>query len=218
VVFKVKRFDVLYLHGWILWSAWSILGLMQLISIRYIKPYHLCMSSFKNCGLWLHVISGVLILIMTVTMCLLAFNFYSWHLRFNQSIHSAIGFIVLISSGLLTILGFLAWGNLAYAKGEHPSKFWIWSDKWFQATWLHKILAYVLLILSQIAIFLGVLKYNERTQDHRLGTANIVVFFSIWIALEINHQIKSRQKIELGGNLMRKNSSEKSVRSKVISL
>jgi hypothetical protein len=124
----------------------------------------------------------------------------------------------LISSGLLTILGFLAWGNLAYAKGEHPSKFWVWSDKLFQATWLHKILGYVLLILSQIAIFLGVLKYNERTQDHRLGTANIVVFFSVWIALEINHQIKSRQKIELGGNLLRKNSSEKNVRSKVISM
>ncbi len=40
---------------------------------------------------------------------------------------------------------------------------------------------------AQVSILLGVIRYNERTGNHSLGTANIVVFLVIWIALEINH-------------------------------
>ena len=41
------------------------------------------------------------------------------------------------------------------------------------------------------------MKYNERTNENRLGTANIAVFFSVWICLEIIHQVKSRSKVSL---------------------
>ena len=130
-------------------------------------------------------------------MSMLAFNFYAWHLRFNESIHSAIGFVVLISICAITLLGFLEWGTLAYGRGTNPSKFWSFSTK---ASFFHKLLGYLTLALAQASILLGVIRYNDRSHDHTLGTSNIVVFFVMWAALEINHQVKSRQRVELSGS------------------
>jgi hypothetical protein len=183
-VFKIKRFDMLYLHGWLLWSAWGILGMIQLVSVRYLKPYNLCLTRLKNFGLWLHIVSGLLILLTTLTMSMLAFRYYDWSLRIGLNLHSLLGFLVLISVGLVSILGFLSWGTLAYGKAERPP--WLWRHTGF-TQWMHKYMGYALLGFAQITIFMGVLKYNERSNDHRLGTANIVVFFVLWAAMEINH-------------------------------
>jgi len=157
----------------------------------------MCITRVKNFGMWLHVASGIVILIITITMSMLAFNFYAWHLRFNESIHSAIGFVVLISICAITLLGFLAWGTLAYGRGTNPSKFWSFTTK---ASFFHKLLGYLTLALAQASILLGVIRYNDRSHDHTLGTSNIVVFFVIWAVLEINHQVKSRQRVELSGS------------------
>ena len=154
----------------------------------------MCITTVKNFGMWLHVASGIVILIITITMSMLAFNFYAWHLRFNESIHSVLGFIVLIAICVITLLGFLAWGTMAYGRGTNPSSFWSFTTK---ASFLHKLLGYLTLALAQASILLGVIRYNDRTHDHTLGTSNIVVFFVIWGALEINHQVKSRQRVEL---------------------
>jgi hypothetical protein len=27
-IFKIKRFDILYVHGWLLWVSWSVLGMI----------------------------------------------------------------------------------------------------------------------------------------------------------------------------------------------
>jgi hypothetical protein len=158
----------------------------------------MCITKVKNFGMWLHVASGIVILIITITMSMLAFNFYAWHLRFNESIHSALGFIVLISICLITLLGFCAWGTMAYGRGTNPSRFWSFTTK---ASFFHKLLGYLTLALAQASILLGVIRYNDRSHDHRLGTSNIVVFFVIWAALEVNHQIKSRQRVELSGGV-----------------
>jgi hypothetical protein len=61
-------------------------------------------------------------------------------------------------------------------------------------------LGYLTLALAQASILLGVIRYNDRSHDHTLGTSNIVVFFVIWAVLEINHQVKSRQRVELSGS------------------
>jgi hypothetical protein len=50
-----------------------------------------------------------------------------------------------------------------------------------------------------------VIRYNQRTGDHTLGTANIVVFLVIWAGLETNHQYRIRKGIEIraaGENLL----------------
>lgn len=159
--------------------------MIQLISLRYMKPYNMCISArIKNFGMWLHVASGMTILVITITMCMLAFQFYAWRLRFNESVHSIIGFVILLATILIALFGFLAWGTLAYGRGANPSPFWKLTAK---AGLLHKLLGYLTLALAQASILLGVMRYNERTRDHTLGTSNIVVFFVIWGALEINH-------------------------------
>ena len=169
--------------------------MIQLISLRYMKPYNVCVTTgIKNFGMWLHVASGIIILIITVTMSLLAFQFYAWKLRFNESIHSAIGFVILIAIFVITVFGFLAWATLAYGKGTDPSPFWKFTN---QAAFIHRWLSYLTLALAQATIFLGVLRYNARTLDHTLGTANIVVFFVVWAFLELIHQFKLRRKVTL---------------------
>ena len=155
----------------------------------------MCLTSrIKNFGMWLHVVSGIIILIITITMCMLAFQFYAWRLRFNESVHSITGFVILLAIFLITLLGFLAWASLAYGRGTNPNPIWKLTSK---ASFLHKFLGYLTLALAQVSILLGVMRYNERTRDHSLGTSNIVVFFVIWGLLEINHQVKSREKVAL---------------------
>ena len=55
-----------------------------------------------------------------------------------------------------------------------------------------------------MAILLGVIRYNQRTRDHTLGTANIVIFIVCWAALEMNHQYRVRKGItaKVGENLL----------------
>jgi hypothetical protein len=48
-----------FIHGWMLWIAWGILGFVQIATNRYFKPY------FKICN-WLHIISGIAIFMITV--------------------------------------------------------------------------------------------------------------------------------------------------------
>jgi hypothetical protein len=52
-------------HGWLMWTSWGILGLVQLLSNRYLKAFWLI-------NRWIHTISGLAILILTLTYGLLA--------------------------------------------------------------------------------------------------------------------------------------------------
>ncbi len=55
--------------------------------------------------MWLHVANGCFIGIVTVSMVALAYKHYEWAMRDN--IHSTIGLIATIASGLVIIGGFM---------------------------------------------------------------------------------------------------------------
>jgi hypothetical protein len=74
--------------------------------------------------MWLHIISGTIIAIITVVMSLLAIQYFSWRLLWGESLHSAIGLVVLIVTILVTIIGYLAWGASFYPKKIHGGGFW----------------------------------------------------------------------------------------------
>ena len=179
--------DILYLHGWILWASWGVLGMIQIVSLRYLPSYNICCTkTIKNFNMLLHLSSGVLILIATLTMSLLALEYYDWTLRWNQSLHSAFGLGIMFATIFVTLLGFIAWLGSLYGGRRCPNQHKI-------TRVLHKYIGYILVAFSQVAIILGVIKYNERTGNFTLGAINIAAFFSLWAFLEVVHQLKLRR-------------------------
>ena len=101
---------LLYYHGWLMWTAWALLGYLQIVSNRYLK-------SFWWLHMWIHRISGTLILILSYAMILAVANFYYWIPCFCGEIHFILGFIVLsfmtaiVLGGVFTksMMGRLQW-------------------------------------------------------------------------------------------------------------
>lgn len=86
-------------HGWLMWAAWGILGLLQIVTNRYLKV-------FWKFNKLLHVFSGVTIFIITMTMGLLAMKKGNWLIEISW--HTIMGFGILVAVGLIMIGGFLS--------------------------------------------------------------------------------------------------------------
>jgi hypothetical protein len=59
-----------------MWTAWGILGLVQLATNRYLKA-----GSGWRYSMWIHRISGSLTLVITLTMALLALKHADWEVE-----------------------------------------------------------------------------------------------------------------------------------------
>jgi hypothetical protein len=53
------------IHGWLLWAAWGIFGLVQISTTRYLKAQW-------RYGMWIHGISGITIMMLTIVLGLMA--------------------------------------------------------------------------------------------------------------------------------------------------
>lgn len=91
-------FSIYLKHGWLMWAAWGILGLIQLASNRYLKM-------FWRVNRAIHIFSGTSIFIITMTMGLLAMKRGDW--KIEKMWHSIMGFIILCMVGLLCIGGLI---------------------------------------------------------------------------------------------------------------
>ncbi len=85
-------------HGFLMWTSWGLLGLFQLITNRYMKV-------FWKFNRLLHALSGILMLIITLTMGILGIQH-----SYNQILvgwHYIMGFIVLCLVSLIVIGGIM---------------------------------------------------------------------------------------------------------------
>ena len=119
-------------HGWCLWWAWSLFGLVQIGSNRWFKGV-----AWKQ-AMWIHRVSGAVILAITVYYALKAWQTLGWKVLPNA--HSVFVFPTLFS------VGFVALGGIAsrtMLRGQ------IWNTR---AALLvksaHRIFAYLLLLVS----------------------------------------------------------------------
>jgi len=120
------------LHGWIMWGAWAILGLLQVASLRYLsesKVFSLCNKRVKNFSMWLHAFNGLIILAATIWMSIVALKYYSMEWRWKQELHSSFGFTVLFATSFIVFIGFLAWYSMLY-KGWLASYIRVLRIKW----------------------------------------------------------------------------------------
>ena len=72
------------------------------------------MKPFPKINLWLHIVNGIIITALTFAMSLLAFKYYMWETR--PYLHSILGFIVLVNTGLVSLFGFTSWRMMLTVK------------------------------------------------------------------------------------------------------
>lgn len=63
-------------HGFLMWGAWGVLGLVQLLTNRYLKG-----GNGWRYTMWVHRISGTLTLLITLVMALLALKEAGWEVE-----------------------------------------------------------------------------------------------------------------------------------------
>ena len=90
-----SNFDFYKFHGFMMWAAWGIFGLVQLASNRYLKVYW-------RLSMWIHRISGLIILLITLTLSFLALSKAGWEVEIG--VHQIMG-VIILSLVLLIVLG-----------------------------------------------------------------------------------------------------------------
>jgi hypothetical protein len=97
------------IHGWVLWAAWSILGLVQLVTIRYSRMLSICERKVSyNMKIALHLVNGLAILILTIVMSVEVIKYFDGMLH-TYNLHSSMGLAVLFSTCGIVVLGFVVW-------------------------------------------------------------------------------------------------------------
>ena len=95
-------------HGYVLWFIWTIFGMIQLMTNRYMKSY------WKH-NIWIHRMSGTTILVTT-----LIYAFYGyWKLKFvKDDVHAPMGLTVLFIVTPVAFTGIYARKSLAFGKTD----------------------------------------------------------------------------------------------------
>ena len=156
-------------HGWLLWIAWGPLALLQIFSGRYVRMYW-------KVNMWTHIVSGVLILILTSVYTFLAFSYFKWKIR--PTWHDWLGTIDLILIFILDGQG------LALRLLQNRLK---WRTPWILNLRItHQVLSYVMILVSQAAILTGGLSMVKLGifVAKPLIIAYLAVFFVFWFFCE----------------------------------
>ena len=93
-------------HGYVLWAVWTFFGIVQLVTHRYMK------SHWKH-NLWVHRLSGTVILVTTWIYALVGYT----KLKFvKDDVHAPLGLTVLFIVTPMVLTGIMARKSLLNAK------------------------------------------------------------------------------------------------------
>lgn len=113
-IIVIPQSKELLAHGWVLWVAWGVLSILQLISIRYRSTATLFAGFMKRWSLIFHIVNGTIVTIATIIMSIMVFKHFEWQSRWNMSNHATFGIIMLAGTVTLAFLGYLTWGTMLY--------------------------------------------------------------------------------------------------------
>ena len=129
--------------------------------------------------MFLHAVNGFIIMIITIVLSKLAKEEYGDDME--DTVHGQLGAAVMIITIVITAGGVLAWASSFFGS----SKFW-GVFRLLKVKEGHKILGWMLLVISQVSTLLGVIQYNSYLDsDPTLGAVNLGVFLFIWGLIEI---------------------------------
>ena len=91
-----KSKSIAIAHGYLLWVAWGVLGYVQIASSRYLKV-------FWRSYMWIHRITGFIILIITIVLSIFGIKICTWKL--NRTPHDILGLAVFFIMTFVTLFG-----------------------------------------------------------------------------------------------------------------
>ena len=165
-----------------MWSMWTLVGLTQIITGRYLK------HAYKWRQL-IHSMTGTLLLITTLSAWIIVLKLANWKLLLKD-FHTITGNITMLA-GILVCLGGLFAGSLRiFAKMEWKTSLLLLFGK------IHKIFGYSIVVLSQITVSSGI-QYNLEFEGQLklskvLISCNVIGFILVISIFEFLHQIKLR--------------------------
>ena len=169
-------------HGLTMWISWSVLGLLQLASARYLKAQY---SWYKT----VHAIIGILLCLTIIMSFFVILGAEQWEFMLDE-LHTIVGNITIWTGVLLTLGGITAesirrWANMNWKTNIVTSlgKF-------------HGYFGYLVLLLSQVAVNSGLKMFFTDRGDPSKGMTlmiiNIVVYVVVLGTLEVIHQLTLR--------------------------
>lgn len=163
-------------HGLMMWLAWTLCGVTQLVSARYMGTHYVGRVR-------LHMTSGAFMCMLTLLAALFAWSNSNFELKINY--HSITGLIVVVQMPFAFVIAFGAYST-RYGFGEWNVKFVeMLSD-------IHKYHGYTLIGISQVAVCMGLAFYliNLGKTFAAIGfiVANLALFGAVIAWLEVNLQ------------------------------
>ena len=129
------------IHGFSLWSAWCIFGMIQIMSNRYFKHHW-------RYNMWIHRISGSVILLTTLIYA--SYALYKFD-RF-EAFHVELGIYTLVGVSVPVFSGILARSRLTRADSN--------SKCLRNCKNAHKVFGYLILILGNTTVTFGIYDYT----------------------------------------------------------
>jgi len=181
---ELRRVDEYEQHGWWMWSAWYVVGLLLLVTKRYAK---------KTWSLshYLHAILGYFTLLVTIVW---ASKVIEW--RFDTP-HYILGTITLF----VTIVGALSGSyTAATMKIYNGDKDWAEKERIERIAKIHRMAGYFMLFIGNLTIMSGCFHYfgDVLKGDKRkiLGAVSMISFCFLVILFETIYRL--RNKFSLG--------------------
>lgn len=158
------------IHGYALWAVWTFFGLFQITTNRYLKHHW-------STNMWMHRVSGTVLLVTTLLYGLTAII----KLKFiKDDVHAPMGVAVTALILFIVISGVIA--RVKLVKAEQGQQ------KMLCYKLAHKVLAYSMLVVTQITIFFGIYSYST---NHGFSTIlnylSLAMFVGIFAGLEVWH-------------------------------
>lgn len=163
-------------HGLMMWGSWTILGMVQIITNRYMKHH------FKYRQL-IHGISGFCMLLLTLLSYIIVFKMNDWHIVFNYA-HA-------IVANPTVFVGIVVFIGGALAKMRRDKELPWQTDKILQMVKIHRGFGYFIIFFSQVTMSLGInckwIDGGMMGMVYGVALANLALFFTVLFTFEIFH-------------------------------
>ena len=185
-----KRGSSWLIHGIMMWTAWFLLGFVQIGSGRWFARYW---KQATN----IHAISGSIITGITLYFGIDAFMKIG---TVENSLHNLAGFILTCAVIIISLTGSIAL-KIRQVK---------WNSTLVKRSRVvHKILGYIAFFTSTLVLSTGISKFATKFRDlensegivYLIG--HILIMLGIYVALEVNYRLLMSNKVKLKQDLPR---------------
>ena len=172
-------------HGWWMWGAWTLAGLLLVITKRYAKKYWTFMH-------YAHALLGYFVLAVTI---IFAMKLVHWHTF--ETIHNAFGTFTLFFTIAGALSGSITMGMMRFYNRDKP---WSEKERIEQIAKIHRWFGYLMLLVGNVTVASGVGHYfgDVLLGDSRsiFGSMNLLGFVVLVAIMEAIYRL--RNKFSLG--------------------